>query len=480
MPLRPLALASFLAILSPVVAAEDLMQTYDLARHHDPRYSAAESQRLIAREGQAQARAALLPQIGASAGYSRTRPAGRTTLLDETGSIRTDPDGNPIRTGIPDSTSRTYGVSASQTLFDWSKFNTLKSQRALARAGEFELVAAGHDLMTRTSQAYFNVLVALETLGAAEAQEASLKKQFDYSSKRLEVGLAPITDVYESQAQYDSARANTIQARNALEDTYQALTEITGTQIRQLKALPQDFQPQLPSDKGVDDWVADAVANNPALKAGEHQVESANASVQSARGGHLPTLSLGGGYNNTRVLSGNTGISRSGINISSGNSEGSSLNLTLTVPIYAGGAIQSGVRQAIANRDIAQSTLEQSRRALIRSTRNAYQTLKAGIAEVEARKAAVMSAREAYKASQIGLEVGTQTILNVLINQQNLFAAEQAYAQSRYNFLQNRLLLAQAAGALKVEDIAEVNRLLSIDASTRTQQRVQDSLPDPH
>lgn len=477
MPLRPLALASLLAILSPVAAAEDLMQTYDLARHHDPRYSAAESQRLIAREGQAQARAALLPQVGANAEYSRSQPAGRATLVDGAGNVQLGPDGNPIRVEIPNSTRRTYGASASQTLFDWSKFNTLKSQRALARAGEFQLVAAGHDLMTRTSQAYFDTLVALETLGAAEAQEASLKKQFDYSSKRLEVGLAPITDVYESQAQYDSARANTIQARNALEDAYQALTEITGTQIRQLKALPQDFQPQLPGDKGVDDWVADALANNPGLKAGEYDVAAADAGIQSARGGHLPTLSLAGGYSNTRVLSGETGI---GNRIGNGNSEGSSLNLTLTVPIYAGGAVQSGVRQAIANRDIARDTLEQSRRALIRSTRNAYQTLKAGIAEVEARKAAVVSAREAYKASQIGLEVGTQTILNVLINQQNLFAAEQAYAQSRYNFLQNRLLLAQAAGSLKVEDIAEVNRLLSIDASTRTQQRVQDSLPDPH
>lgn len=469
---RPLAFALAMALLPLGASAEDLMQTYDLARNSDPQFAAAESQNLVTHEGAVQARAALLPQVGASAQYDRNFPRGSRTAVDEAGNPVIDPvTGAVVRRNIPNSSSRTFGANASQVLFDWSKFNNLKSQRALGMAGDFQLVSAGHDLITRTSQAYFNVLVALETLGAAEAQEASLKKQFDYSSKRLEVGLAPITDVYESQAQYDGARANTIQTRNALEDAYQALTEITGTDIRQLKALPQDFQPQLPSDKGVDDWIADALANNPDLKAGEYNVESANAGIQSARGGHLPTLSLGGGYNDSKTLS---GISTTG----SDRSRGSSVNLSLNVPIYAGGAIQSGVRQAVANRDIAQDNLEQTRRALIRNTRNAYQTLRAGIAEVEARKAAVMSAREAYKASQVGLEVGTQTILNVLINQQNLFSAEQAYAQSRYNFLQNRLLLVQATGALKVEDVADVNRLLTVDASTQTQQRLRDSQPD--
>src|SRR3546814_2897660 len=39
-------------------------------------------------------------------------------------------------------------------------------------------------------------------------------------------------------------------------------------------------------------------------------------------------------------------------------------------------------------------------------------------------------------ASQVGLEVGTRTVLDVLINQQNLFNARQAYAIAKYNYLQ--------------------------------------------
>jgi outer membrane protein len=123
------------------------------------------------------------------------------------------------------------------------------------------------------------------------------------------------------------------------------------------------------------------------------------------------------------------------------------------------------VRSSLAQRDIARDQLEQQKRALERNTRNAYQALVAGISEVEARRLALVSAQSAYDASQVGLEVGTRTVLDVLNNQRTLFSAQQAYAQSKYNFLQSRLLLEQAAGTLEISDVEDVNRLLTTDES---------------
>ena len=154
-------------------------------------------------------------------------------------------------------------------------------------------------------------------------------------------------------------------------------------------------------------------------------------------------------------------------------SRGPSVSLNLEVPIFQGGAIRSRVRQAVARRDIAGDQVVQERRQLERNTRNAYQTLVAGVAEVEARRLALVSAQAAYDASQVGLEVGTRTVLDVLNNQRNLFQAQQAYAQARYNHLQQRLLLEQAAGTLDVEDLQEINRLLTADAESR----IQGTLP---
>lgn len=460
---RPLVIAlaaavSLSALLPATASAEDLLQTYELARGSDPQLSAAESNRLAIKEGSVQTRAAMLPQIDGTASINRARNYER-------GDAIVNADGT-ISGGNSDSETTTRGteVRLSQMVYDRANFTRHKSAKALSEASDFQLTAAGNDLITRTSAAYFDVLIALESLSAAEAAETALKKQFDYASKRLEVGLAPITDVHEARAQYDSARANTILARNIVEDAYQALAEITGQPVRNIKGLPKDYQPSLPETSNAEGWVQTAIDNNPALRAKQLQVNSAEADVETARAGHWPRLYLNGSYGDSDTWGDSTvrDLSRS----FDSRSYGPSIGLVLSVPIYAGGATQSGVRQALAQRDVASDELEQQKRSLVRNTRNAYQTLVASISEVEARRLALVSAQSAYDASQVGLEVGTRTVLDVLQNQNNLFTAQLEFARARYNHLQSRLLLEQAAGTLDVADVQDVNRLLTVDTES--------------
>ncbi len=429
---RPLALALALAFASFGAQADDLLQTYQNARNSDPQFASAESARAIAAERPVMARSVLLPSIGGSVGTTRYNNAAGSS-----------------RTG-------SWGVNLQQTLFDYGNYSALRGARAQDRAGGFSLDAAGQNLITRTSAAYFNVLVQMETLAAAEAAEAAAKKQFDYASKRLEVGLAPITDVHEARAQYDGARANTLLARNAVQDSYQALLEITNAPVNVLKGLPDDFKPQLPSNRASTDWVAEALANNPTLKAQEASLEAAESGVTTARAGHYPTLGLQASYG--KAITGLYDPPFPGPNHAS-----TSVGLSLNIPIFSGFATQSNVRSALAQRDSAADAVEQTKRSIERSTRSAYQAVVTGISEVEARRLEVVSAQSAYDASLVGLEVGTRTVLDVLNNQRTLFSAQQSYAQSKYNFLQSRLLLEQAAGSLDVADIEDVNRLLTSD-----------------
>ncbi|AEL08529.1 TolC family outer membrane protein [Xanthomonas campestris] len=448
---RSLVLA-LAAALSPMAAhATDLLQVYEMARNGDPQLAVAESTRLVNREGQVQARAALLPQLNGAFDYSKAH----REIEGQDGRITTS--------------SRSSQIQGSQTIFNWSQFSTLRAQREVAKAADFTLESANNDLITRTSAAYFQVLVGIESLAAAETNEAAAKKQFDYADKRLEVGLAPITDVHEARAQYDQARADTINARNTLKDYYQALTELTGQPVVGLRALPENFRPEVPAAySNVDQLVASAIADNPALKAQQLQVSAAEASINAARAGHLPTVNLTGSVG--RSNSWGTGAAESGVFTTQGRDiDTDSIGISVSIPIFAGGATQSAVRQAISQRDIQQDTYEQQKRALDRNTRNAYQTVVAGISEVEARRLSVVSAQAAYDASQVGLEVGTRTVLDVVQNQRTLFQAQQLYAQARYTFLQNRLLLAQAIGKIDIAELQDVNRLLSVEAEAKLQ-----------
>ena len=247
---RSLALALAAALASGSAQATDLLETYEMARNGDPQLAIAESSTLYDKEGEVQARAALLPQVTGDASLRRSR----TEYEGTSGTFTT--------------TSRSYGVNATQTLFNWGQFSSLRAQRSLSQAADFTLEAANDDLVVRTAAAYFDVLVAIESLAAAEANEAAGKRQFDYADKRLEVGLAPITDVHEARAQYDDARANTILVRNALADAYQALAELTGQPVQNLRGLPADFRPELPAvHADADGWVTRAVEKTATLGA---------------------------------------------------------------------------------------------------------------------------------------------------------------------------------------------------------------------
>ena len=457
MTLRPLSLALLLAGVSAQAHATDLMQAYDLARQSDPQLAASEAQKNAQGEGVVQARAALLPQINAS--VSLTKSQGRSS-----GNQVFAGQPTPINSTYSSSTDRSSGVQINQSVFDYANYSRLGASKARAHQAEFKFSAADDSLIVRVADAYFRVLTSIETLASARAQERAVGRQLDQAEKRLEVGLAPITDVHEARARHDIAQADAIAAANALDDAYEALAEITGQPIAHLRGLAPNFQPENTDPRTLDEWVKIAEDNNPTLKADQEALLAAEKDVNTARAGHYPTLSATANYNDDA----NWGDSRlrtapSPLNFGDART-GSSFGLTLSVPIFSGFATQSRVRQALDLRDVAADQLEQQKRAILHSTRTAYRSLVAGKAEVEARRQAVISAQAAYEAGEAGLEVGTRTIVDVLIAEQQLFQARTDYANARNQFMVNLLKLKQAAGILEVSDIEAVNHALVVDA----------------
>ena len=235
MRLHPLALALLLTGISAQSQATDLLQAYDLARQSDPQLSAAEAQKNAQGEGVVQSRSALLPQISADATLSDSSndrtSIGSSPDPDNPGQVIFGPNA-----GASDTRSRDVGLNIRQSIYDHSNYTRLGASKARAKAASADLDAAEDNLTIRLADAYFNVLTGIETLASSRAEERSVKRQLDQADKRLEVGLAPITDVHEARARYDSARANAISSANALDDAREALAEITG------QFLPKNFQ----------------------------------------------------------------------------------------------------------------------------------------------------------------------------------------------------------------------------------------------
>ncbi len=456
--LRPLTLAILLTAAAGTAGAADLLEAYERARLSDPVLAASESRSLAVGEGVVQNRAQLLPQLDGSYSWNRVE-------TDSSGSQAFGTTVQPASDSTSENTNTGWSINLRQSLYDHGNYTRLSAAKARSAQSQAEYKAASDALLVRVADAYFNVLTAIETLASSRAEERSVKRQLDQAEKRLEVGLAPITDVHEARARFDTARANAIAAANALDDSREALAEITGTPIDNIRGLPADYRPADPTDLINQDWVAVAMESNPTLLAREFAVAAANKDIATARSGHLPSLGLTASYSDGDGDGINDIFSPVASNNSFRNaSQSTRVGVVLNVPIFAGGATQSGVRQAVFNRDATVDALEQERRSVIRQTRNAQRSLGAGSAEVEARRLSVVSAQAAFEASEAGLEVGTRTIVDVLITQQSLFQAQREYARSRHAFLVNLLRLKQAGGTIALADLQEVNRVLVNDA----------------
>jgi outer membrane protein len=119
------------------------------------------------------------------------------------------------------------------------------------------------------------------------------------------------------------------------------------------------------------------------------------------------------------------------------------------------------VRQAREQFQAAQENLDVQRRATNKQVKIAYRGIATSISQVAALKSAMASAQSALEATEAGFEVGTRTMIDVLLLQSKLYQAKRDYAKARYDYITNSLLLKQAAGILMREDIEAINRWLS-------------------
>jgi len=463
------AIALALAAIAQPAVAEDLMQIYDQARQADPTFAIADASRLVAEGGADIARSALLPQISASLNYLHSDADSRTVgplLNPDTGLPVTDTAGNVVfdsSQSMSRDRSRQAQGQVGQSLFNWGNIERWRSARATRESVGSDYEAAAQDLIVRTATAYFAVLTAEDQLAFAQANEKALARQLDQAEQRYQVGLSAITDVHEARANHDTARAQVITAQNNVDNLREAISQITGKNFGELKKLREQLPLEKPEPPELESWVDTALKQSPQLASRAHALDAARLNVAAQRAGHLPTLSASlvrtdtpAWGNSTRV----SGIDAFGPFHSNSLNGDTTIGVTLSVPIFSGGLIAAQTHQAIGQREIAQDQEELTHRAVIAGTRNAYRAVIAGISEVEATKQAVISAQSALDATQAGFEVGTRTIVDVLLSQQQLFSAQSTYSQARHQFVLSGLQLKQAAGIVGAKDLESVNALL--------------------
>ena len=434
--MRAAALLILLAALAAPVSAEDLLEVYRLAQQNDPRFAAARAARDATREKEPQGRAGLLPAINLSAGRSETDQDVKTPSLD--GNFR-----------YP---TTSYGLTLTQPLYRKPAFATYEQGKADAARAEYEFASARQDLVLRVSQTYLTALAAQDIYEFTVAEKDAIEKLLALTRRNVSVGIGTLIDVHDAEATYDLAIAQEIEAANALEVRREALRVLTGQQPGTLARVTQPLPLETPEPAQVEKWEDAARSDNPLVLAQREAVASAVQEVEKNRGAHHPTLDINASHTYS-----DAGGSVQGFALETRTSQ---IGLAFNLPLYQGGGTASRVREALARHEEASQRLEQLQRESALAARDAYAAVRAGMARVQALERALVSNRRSLESVVLGYERGVRNASDVLIAQRVLFRTRRDLAEQRYQYLQARLRLKAAVGALADDDIEQINRLL--------------------
>lgn len=427
------AIPQFMA--SPAWGA-NLSAIYQLARANDAQLAGAREAWKAGQEKIAQGKAGLLPTASLAANARRV-----------------DPDSTAAGANNDAYNSRGFSLSLVQPIYRKQNLEAYEQGKLQALLSEQELKLAEQSLVLRVATAYFDVLMAQDTLATAQSQKQAFAEQLAQARKSFEVGAATITDAHEAQARYDLTFAQEIAAQNDLEVKRRGLEKIIDREAPKLAELGEVAKMPLPEPTNMDVWVKQAEEGGLSVTLNQTGLEIARREVERQRGGHLPTLDLSASYSDNRntVVSGVSG----GVNTKS-----AVLGLELGWSLYQGGAVDSRVREAVANREKTRYALDEARRQSRLDARQGFLGVLSGDAQARALEQALVSSEAQLKSTKLGLEVGVRTRVDVLNAQQQVFSTRRDLSAAKYKTLLSGLQLKAAAGSLGLDDLKALDALL--------------------
>lgn len=438
---RVLLLAALGLSHSAWAASQSLVDIYQEAKANDPVLASAGSANQAAQEIIEQAKAAYRPSVSLSAGAS----ASRTDL-------RLTGNQTPLRGGRNNFEGYQTRFEARQPIFRKENWERIDQSRVQVSIADKQYHQVKQNLMLRTTQAYFDLLLAQDRVTLIEAQKKAILSQLQQAKAMFEVGTATITDVNEAQARYDLVVAQELSAQNDSEIAKRSLQAITGKLPEHLASVREDIQ-ITPSLKPMQEWQDVANVSNLNIQIQQDTVQVNEKEIEIARSGHYPTLDAVASYLDSYSNGGQNGFG--------GDLTNATIGVEVSMPLYQGGAVTSRVRQAAANRQKALDDLQNALRQTALETQRAYLNLNTSIAQVKALEQALKSSQSQVDSTQLGYEVGIRTSVDVLNAQQQYFSANRDLLQARYNYLVNIIRLKTASGIVSEADLQDIDQQLA-------------------
>lgn len=330
----------------------------------------------------------------------------------------------------------------------------------LVQAARAQTFAVETTVFQAVAQAFFDTFRDQTLVEVNRNNEAVLKKQLDATRDRFRVGEVTRTDVAQAESSLAQATANRIASEGQLEISRAEYTRAVGHPPGRLILAKE--RPVLPATR--DETLQLAATDNPSVIAANFNEAAARDNVDVVRGQLLPQISIIGDLNRSYAPS---------ITLHTAREDTASVVAQMTMPLYEGGQIYSQTRQAEQAVGQRRSQVDDARRAAVQSATQAWETLQSARAAVASFGAAVKAAQIALEGTQQEALVGSRTVLDVLISEQQLFTTESQLVGAQHDAALAEFNVAAAIGRLVAPELKLPVQLYDMDKHYR---EVKDKL----
>ena len=373
------------------------------------------------------ARGNRLPGVSASA--SQSWSFGRSLTIDNT-------------YANTNTASTSFSVGADMTLFAGGRISgNIENAKLGLEAAKSDLERIRDDVRVEVAQAFIQIVYNRSILDVARNQVTIDSMQVERLTELAAIGKASNAEVSSQKATLAQSQLSVTQAQNNL-----SMSILTLTQLLELPS-PEGFDVIQPGADAIEfsipdspeDIYAQALEIKPAIKSEEIRLQQANNSIDIAKGGYYPTLSLSAGAGTGYYTSSNRNADNFGSQMK--NNFGPHVGLNLSIPIFSRNSNRNNVRSAQLNMMNQEMQLDNVKKQLYKEIQQAYYNAVASKSRYESSQEVETSAQESFELVQAKYEGGKASITEFNESKNRLVTAQADVIKYRYEYLFNTALL---------------------------------------
>ena len=335
---------------------------------------------------------------------------------------------------VASSDSLTTSLNTNWLLYDFGSSDLqTEALKKTVLATRQSLVSIEQNVLLRAVTAHMNYRRSVEFVSLRSANVELIEQELRAAQDRFDVGEVTRTDVALAEARLASARASLAGAQGDLAKAAAEYHAVVGRKPGDL-ATPSSL-PELPTE--VSAAISTARAHHPELTRVQHEVAAAELALKASQLTYRPRFEAGVGVSNVDL---DGPLTRS-------------LSLTVSGPVYSGGAIASASRSAMAQRDAKRAGLHVVGLEVEQAVRNAFVVLEVARATGEATDRQIEAASVAFRGVREEASLGARTTLDVLNAEQELLDARVSRISTRIDEQVASYSLLAAMGKLTATEL---------------------------